>query len=370
MTVPIQNVYYLLCYAWGHAEERGLVDVSALEEFTEMQDLFGKILAEGTFRLLRRGIDRGYREFTEEIPGVRGKLEVGKTLKRASLTRSRTVCTFVDLSRDVLHNQILRSSLDALLGQLSLSDEVREDVSLAYRRLEGIETIRLSRQAFRRVQLDRNMRMYRFLLSVCRLVHESLLADRETGSQRFVDFREDDRRMWKLYEDFVLEFYRREQDRFRVLGQKKIEWHDAQAPEPSHLERVPGMHADVVLESLERRIILDTKFYSEPFAGRFGTRKLHSGNLYQLLTYLENREGAASEGPRHEGLLLYPTVDETVRVDVVLNGFRVQARSVDLDQPWGRVHEEMLEVLAGPHGTRSAADGRRAGLRRLQTRAR
>lgn len=347
MSVPIRNVYYLLCYAWDHVEESDLVDAAALDEFTEAQDLFGKLLAEGTFRLLRRGIDRSYREFTEEIPGIRGKLELGQTIKRASLARSRTVCTRVNLSRDVLHNRILRSSLGALLTGSSLSDDVREDVALAHRELEGIQEIRLSGQAFRRVQLDRNMRMYRFLLGVCRLIHESLLVDEHSGEHRFSDFRNDDTKMWKLFEDFVLEFYRREQDRFRVLGQTRIEWHDAWAPEPSHLDRVPSMQADVILESPRRRIVLDAKFYSEPFAARFGARKLHSGNLYQLLAYLENRQGIESQGPRHEGILLYPTVDESVRVDVQLNGFPVQARSVDLNQPWPEVHRDMLHIIQG-----------------------
>jgi len=43
--------------------------------------------------------------------------------------------------------------------------------------------------------------------------------------------------------------------------------------------------------------------------------------------------------------LLYPTVDETVRVDVELEGFRVQARSVDLAQHWKGVRAQMLKVL-------------------------
>lgn len=365
MSVPIRNIYYLLCYAWGHVEESDLVDASALDEFTETQDLFGKLLAQGTFRLLRRGIDRSYREFTEEIPGIRGKLELGETIKRASLIRSRTVCTTAKLSRDVLHNRILRSSLDGLLSAGSLSDDVREDVAMAHRKLEGIGEIRLSRKAFSRVQIDRNMRIYRFLLGICRLIHESLLVDEKTGALRFSDFRNDDRRMWELFEDFVLEFYRRELDGYRVLGQKRIDWHDASAPEPSHLDRIPSMHADVILESPGHRVILDTKFYSEPFAGRFGAKKLYSENLYQLLAYLENRQGAKPHGPQHEGMLLYPTVDETVRVDVVLNGFRVQARSVDLNQPWHQVHEQMLDILPDDYGEGLESEGTGLGSGKL-----
>ena len=59
--IPIANVYYLLCYAWGHVEESDVVRVDELGALERVQDLMGKVLAEGTFRLIRRGIDRGYR---------------------------------------------------------------------------------------------------------------------------------------------------------------------------------------------------------------------------------------------------------------------------------------------------------------------
>ena len=62
------------------------------------------------------------------------------------------------------------------------------------------------------------------------------------------------------------------------------------------------MEADVILESPERRIILDTKFYRDALArGRgSGTGKLHSNNLYQLLAYLRNRQATRPDGARHE----------------------------------------------------------------------
>lgn len=347
MKIPIQNVYYLLCYAWGHMEESDVVDRASLEEMAETRDLLGKVLAEGTFRLLRRGIDRSYRDVTEELGGVRGKLEVGETLKRAALSRGRTVCTYGELSRDVLHNRILRASLGVLLRSPALTEDVRREVALAHRRMEGIEEIRVTRQALGRVEIGRNMRIYRFLLSVCRLLHESTMVEETSGAIRFRDFRREDATMWSLFEDFVAEFYRREQDRYTVSAQSKVDWFRASADETGHLDRVPEMRPDLVLESPDRRLVIDTKYTSPLQRGRFGTRKLKSGHLYQMHAYLQNRQGTHPEGPRHEGILLYPTVDEPSRVDVRLSSFRVQARSVNLDQPWRAVHRDMLQLVEG-----------------------
>ena len=345
MKIPIRNVYYLLCYAWGHAEETDLVDVAALGRLDETRDLLAKVLAEGTFRLLRRGIDRDYRETTREIAGVRGKLEVGAMATRAVRAKGRTICTFERFSQDVLHNRILRSTLDALLRSGELDSSVQRDVALAHRKLEGIEVIRLSRQLFNRVQLDRNQRIYRFLLSVCRLVHDSLLMDERTGELEFVDFRRDEKQMWRVFEDFTLEFFRREQERYRVVGQAEVPWFRAEGRTRSDASFIPGMRSDIVLESSDRRIILDTKFYEKPLSRRYGAEKLRSNNLYQLLTYLENRQASLPRGPRHDGILLYAAVEKSFRVEVGLQGFRVQARTVDLSRPWAEIREEMLEAV-------------------------
>lgn len=346
MKIPIANVYYLLCYAWKHAEEADVVDVAELGELEQTQDLLGKILAEGTFRLLRRGLDRGYKEKEEDLAGIRGKLIPSEMAKRALRARGRAACRFEELTHDVQHNRILRSTLGTLLRTPGLAKEVRAEVGLAYRKLEGITEIRVDRRAFRQVQLDRNRRLYRFLISICELVHQCVLVDESDGETQFRDFRRDKATLWKLFEDFVTEFYRIEQNTFSVnKGGRRIPWHDAWAQRDDDLRKIPIMEADVLLDCPGRRIVLDTKFYKDAFGGGKVGGKLHSGNLYQLLAYLRNREAAQPPGPKHDGILLYPVVREPIHIDVRLDGFRIQARGIDLGKPWTDIHEEMLSLL-------------------------
>ena len=340
--IPIANIYYLLCYAWDHVEERDVVRLEALEELEKVQDLLGKVLAEGTFRLIRRGIDRGYREVHEDVAGIRGKMAVGETAKRALRARGQVACDFEELSYDVLHNRILRSTLKTLLRLSDLHLAVRAEVRNAYTKLDGVSVVPLNRRLFQQVQLDRNRRYYRFLLSVCWLIHEHLLVDEQSGKARFTEFSEE--RMEKLYEDFIIQFYRREQDRFRVNQRGRvISWLDEGTPDHQR-SKLPRMEADVILEAPDRRIIMDAKYYRDTLGGRYGG-KLHSNNLYQLLAYLRNREATVASGPRHEGILLYPTVDAPVAVDVCLEGFSVRARSIDLAQKWSNIHDGMLALV-------------------------
>ena len=388
--IPILNVYYLLCYAWGRVQERDTARLATLGGLSTVQDLLGKVLAGGVNHLFRRGIDRGYVERREDLAGIRGKLAVSETAKRALRAQARVACDFEELSVDILPNRILRSSLYGLLRRgvtmdgrdVTLDRRVRADVRSAYRRLDGISRTPLQRNTFGQVQLGGNRRLYHFLLSVCRLLYESSLVDETTGRTTFRDFRRDEATMWALFEEFVTGFYQREQRVYRVNpGGRRVQWADADGATDADRARIPVMDADVILESPERRIILDTKYYTNALAGGRGrgsgigpasgtgtgsgsdtgsstggrttyrTGKLHSGNLYQLLAYVRNRQATRPDGPVHEGILLYPQVgEEALRADVRLEGFRIQARTVDLGRDWRLIHEEMLGVVGAGGG--------------------
>ena len=341
--IPIANIYYLLCYAWRHVEESDVVRRDELENLEAVHDLFGKVLAEGTVRLIRRGLDQGYREVREDLAGVRGKIALSETVKRALRPRGRVACLFEEMSHDVLHNRTLRSTLKSLLKIPNLHKDVRASARSVYMRLGDVTVIPINRRAFQQVRLDRNRRYYRFLLSLCQLIHERLLVDEKSGKARFTDFSEE--KMDKLFEDFVIGFYQREQHRYQVNHKgRRITWMNAGTAD-DQLRYIPQMEADIILEEPNRRIIMDTKYYSNALGGRSGG-KLHSNNLYQLLAYLRNREATAKPGAKHEGILLYPTVDEPLEVDVCLEGFSIRARTINLAQDWRGIQRDMQAVIA------------------------
>jgi 5-methylcytosine-specific restriction enzyme subunit McrC len=337
--IPIRNVYYLLLYAWNHVGE-GEEEVGQEERFTHLHEMFAHVLATLMARLLARGLDRQYREVEAVIGGVRGKLDLTATLKRNHLASARTHCRFDELQYDVLHNRILKATLRSLLG-LDIRDELQARIRRLYRKLDAVTDVRISRRDFGRVQLHRNNRAYDFALRLCRLVHENLMIEEGTGRAVFRDFRRDPQQMGALFEAFVYQFFDLEQRRYRV-SRPHIAWHDARGTE-LNLQRLPVMRTDVLLEAHDRRIILDTKFYAEALRGRFESRKVDSGHLYQIFAYLENRTATLREP--HEGILLYPVVDERFAFDFHLHGHRIGVRSVDLDQPWPAIRRDLLRLI-------------------------
>jgi 5-methylcytosine-specific restriction enzyme subunit McrC len=359
VNIPIRNVYYLLAYAWGHADaaEDREADAAPVET---LPDLLAWVLAHRTAALLKRGLDRSYVEEGVVLAGVRGKLELATTIKRNLLPQARTACTVEEFRHDILHNQILRSTLRRLLALPRLSPAVRAEVGLVYRKLEGVTEIQVRRSSFRRVRIHRNNRAYHFLMHLCRLIHESLLVE-EDGTARFVDIRRRRGVMARLFEEFVANFYEAEQDRYRVLPQPHLHWHEASSPTDPELTFLPVMRPDVVLVAPHRRIILDTKFYREALAtGRHGGQRVRSNHLYQVFAYIENRNAAYPSQKPHEGLLLYPVVDTAFSYVYRIKGHLIHVKSIDLDQDWWKIHEDLLRLIDAENYATKLTDTRRA----------
>jgi len=337
--IPIQNIYYLLCYAWGHMREGEIVETGATGR-TQLADLFAQVLANGTRRVLRQGLDRGYVTRSEDTARLRGRVDLSASVQRALLPKAQAHCHYDTLSQDVLHNRILKSTMRHLARTEGLDHGLRDSLIRLSHRFRNVRDVPLRRSLFRRVQLHGNNAFYRFLMNICALVEQNLIAEEGGEGQRFRDFREDDARMGMLFERFVRTFYEHEQDRYRVSA-PHIQW-DLDGPAPSHL---PSMRTDVVLQSQNRTIIIDTKYYAHTLQSHHGIQSYHSANLYQLFSYLKNAEAKGLDFEKAEGLLLYPTVSIDLNESFRAQGHRVRVCTVNLAQDWKAIHCDLLELV-------------------------
>ena len=222
MEIPITNIYYLLCYAWDALEEKDSLAEVNQSQSPELVDLFAKVLVNGTRRLIRRGLDRGYLLREEEIPGVRGKLLVTQTVRRDLIRFGRTACVWDELEYNTLPNQILKTSLQRLHDEAVIDEDIRADIHDLLRWLAPVESIKLRSEHFRRVQLHRNNCIYGFLLHVCEFIYEHWLPEEQGGQRRFRDFVREG--LPALFEKFVFNFYRHELGRDWQVSAPVIQW--------------------------------------------------------------------------------------------------------------------------------------------------
>jgi 5-methylcytosine-specific restriction enzyme subunit McrC len=354
--VRVENLYYLLCYAWGHFGEHDFVQVGA-DEVRSAEELFARVLATAARRLLRQRLDRGYRGEVDELRRPRGKIHLARSMARGDDLRGVLECEFDDITDDLPHNRIIKATVKRLATVEGLKPELRHELLTVAREMPSVADAHLSSQDFQRVQLHANLRRYRLALNVCHLLHRRLLPDERTGRWQFRSFAGDEREMGLLFEAFVRAFLEREQNVFARVERTRIRW----VVEGDTNNLLPGMKTDITLRRPGHAVVLETKCYAAALhAGQFGGATLRSHDVYQLVAYLANFR---SGGDRLTGVLLYavdhPTVPPT---RIRLLDHDVHILELNLNQPWQDI-DRALRALVGRLAEAVPAPPARAAVR-------
>lgn len=341
--VPVQNVYYLLCYAWNRLEQTGLADVAAAG-VTELADLFARVLISGVHRLSRRGLERGYEPHDDELPAIRGRIDLLGTHSRFLDRHGRASCHFDELTTDTPQNRVVKAAMRTLARVGSIDSGHRAQLRRLVRQLQGIGDVPLSRELFRSVRLHANNRHYAFLVDVARLIFHCAIPDERGGPYRFRDFTRERQQMARLFEAFIFNFLRVERPDLSV-SREVLSW-DASSTDDPELSYLPDMRTDVMVRTDERTVVIDAKYYAETFQQYYDRRTLHSANLYQLVSYLRNMERRGGTDATAEGILVYPVTSEPLDNSYLVQGHKVRVYTLNLAQHWRGIERELKGLVA------------------------
>lgn len=341
--IPIQNIYYLLCYAWDKLDESNIVDVKAIST-TELIDLFAKVLSNCRAHLLKQGLDRYYIENEYIVSGIKGKLNISASVKQNTLPSSKTVCLYDEFDYDIFHNQILKMTISKLLRAKNLDNELKDELHRLFIKMPPISEIQIRNSHFKQIRLHRNNYNYDFVLKVCQIINENLFIDESSGKYKFKDFLQEEKAMARLFESFVRNFYKIEQSEFKVKGKEQIKW-KLVPYDKIDLQMLPIMETDISLYSPSRKIIIDTKFYKEAFKTKFTQDKINSNHLYQLFSYLKNQESDLEITKACEGILLYPAVKNNFKFSYTYENHKIKVLSVNLNQDWSNIKKDLLGII-------------------------
>ena len=348
--IPIQNLYYLLCYAWGLPEQREWVKVDA-DTCPAVQDLLSRLLTKGADVLLRRGIAKEYRTHEEEITGIKGKLELAQTIKKNRHREGKAICTLDDLTGNILLNQIVYTSMYRLLGNKDVDETVREDLRRTFLRFPRVSIIDIHRGTFKDVRLNRNNRFYRLILSVCEMLYDNMLPEENRpGEYRFLDFTRDEKIMNNLFESFLRNFYQQECSKeYPIVKRTKIHF-KLEAINVEDKDLLPEMETDVTLDNPKegKRIILDAKYYNEMFVSRYGTSmKLRREHISQILSYIDNQEDSTMPYTlQTRGIMVYPSNQSNFEdADYRHGNHIIRFCAVDLAQDWRIIDGRLRKII-------------------------
>lgn len=338
--IPVQNIYYMLSYAFQTLNAQGYREL-ATEQFDNVAELCAAILAKGVAVQLKRGLGREYIPQTEALSTLRGKVDVAESIKTQSVLRKQLICTYDDLTVNSYLNRILKSTMELLLHSdiSKVRKKALRKLLVYFADVDALDVHSINWN----IRYDRNNQSYRMLISICQLVVKGLLQTNADGSTRLMDFI-DEQRMCRLYEKFILEYYRREHPEI-IARASQISWQ----LDDGFSDMLPVMQSDITLSRGNRTLIIDAKYYAHNTQTQFDVHTLHSGNLYQIFTYVKNKDAEYSNAP-HEvsGMLLYAKTDAQIQPDQVyqMSGNWISVRTLDLNCDFADIVEQLDRIIA------------------------
>ena len=341
--IPIQNVYYMLSYAFQVLNEQGYKNI-ATEQFQNTAELMAAILEKGIALQLKRGLGKEYIPQMEALSSLRGKIDIAESIKTQSMLRKQLICTYDEFSVNSTMNRIIKSTVELLLCS-NISKQRKKNLRKLMVYFGEVDFIDLHTVNWN-VQYNRNNQTYRMLISICYLVVKGMLQTQSDGSKKLMDFL-DEQRMCRLYEKFILEYYRKEFRNLITANASQIPWQ----LDDEESSMLPVMQSDIMLQRGDRVLIIDAKYYEHSTQVQFDKHTLHSGNLYQIFTYVKNKEyEMRDKDHKVAGMLLYAKTDEEMYPNNVyqMSGNQISVRTLDLNLPFSEIAEQ-LNTIAKTH---------------------
>lgn len=354
--IPIRNLWLLMLYASRlYRELPPARRVTVEDNPDEIPDLVAQLLTRAVERRLRRNLNFAFQETSADLRRVRGRIDLLRTERRHLLRRGRVACRYEELTVDTPRNRYVRAAAQQLVTVVSTADLVSR-CRAADARLEaaGVSSDpalasprgRSGAAAELRGRMDPEDRT---MMAAAELAFSLALPTETAGGAYLRSPDRDEAWARRLFEAAVGGFYDvvLPPSEWTTRTGKQMHW-QVDARTPRLRELLPSMTADIVLESRDRRIIIDTKFTSIVTPGHYRKETFRSGYLYQIYAYVRSQE--RPDDPRSlgtTGMLLHPSVRGNVYEAGVIQGHELRFATVDLSKSSRAIRERLLQVVTG-----------------------
>lgn len=92
----------------------------------------------------------------------------------------------------------------------------------------------------------------------------------------------------------------------------------------------------------------NAKYYTHTTQTQYDIHTLHSSNLYQIFTYVKNKDTEFGDKPHKvSGMLLYAATDEVIQPDNIyhMSGNRISVRTLDLNKDFTEISDQLNAIV-------------------------
>lgn len=326
----------MLSYAFNSLNFKEYRKVAS-EDFVNIYDLFSELLTIALNKQIKQGLYRDYIEVDETTSSIHGKINITESINELSFINKKLNCTYDEFSLNSYLNKIIKTTLTILLKESTIKKHKKgiKNILLYFRDVDTLDPNNINWQ----IRYDRNNQDYRMIIGICYLTLKGLLQSDHKGDRKLMEFF-DDSRMSKLYEKFILNYYRKEFVDIKAYS-PQIEWQ----LDDDFDDLLPKMQTDITLEYEDKILIVDAKYYSNTMQSHFDTMTIHSHNLYQIFTYVKNKEVEVDN--EVSGMLLYARTNEKEQPDhdYLMSGNRISVKTLDLNQDFDVIKKQLNSIV-------------------------
>lgn len=324
--ILIHNIYYMLAYAFQELKQNNYDEIES-EKFDDIYDLFAELLAKGISYQLKQGLYREYIPQKESLSTLRGKIDINGTIANRMQNDRKLSCDYDELSENNVYNQILVTTAWVLIKHSDVKKEQKSKLKRLMLFFYNVKTIELHSIRWKTLRFDRNNSNYRMLLYICYFIINEWLLTTEEGKFKIREF--SDENMNRLFEKFVLEYYKRHYPELNANA-ARIDWNVVEGVTDKSV--LPIMQTDVLLSTGKRTLIIDAKYYTRIMQERYGKETIRNSHLYQIRTYVDEYDKEHLHNV--DGMLLYAKTKEDDFDDAQIthrDGFSLYIRTLDLN---------------------------------------
>jgi 5-methylcytosine-specific restriction enzyme subunit McrC len=251
--------------------------------------------------LVKRGLRSDYVRREDNLAFLKGKLNVGKQVKRNYINKYKFYCEYDEFLLDRPANRLLHSALLKVktISRSAANQKLLQELEFVFNELPQSSDYKLD---FTNVKLDRGMSYYQVPLAWCKLILEGLSPQSMKGDSHAVSLLFP---MEKVFEDYVA----------KVLKDQLAVTH----PELTISSQVTGEYLAsydgrdkfslrpdlVVKQGKSNQIVLDTKW--KLLDTTLSNSNISQSDIYQLFAYAKKYLGADTDG--QDVVLIYPSQD-------------------------------------------------------------
>lgn len=272
---------------------------------------------------------------------IRGRIDVLKTHVIQQSNHYQAFCNYDELSVNNPYNQVIKTTLQYLAKCSDVDENRKQTIRQLIRFFNLIDPIDMASVHIEQFRFDRNNQNYQFLVYICLFIFKKLLITTDEGPYKLRTLSDD--QMARLFEKFVLEYYRRHHpDTMPRAAQ--IKWDIIE--EESATSILPSMQTDIMLSVGNRTLIIDTKYYSHMLQSNYNKETIHSNNLYQIFTYVRNCD--AGNTGKVDGMLLYAKTEDAPFLNdrkILSGGNVIYFRTLDLNRDFKEIANQLDSIL-------------------------